>query len=90
MHSYFAQGQKVRFNRRCVLTSNIPEHSQNYSHMALRAAADETYEGDGIIEAGTMAVVVDYASHGTSTQDNPIVRIGGRRVRCHPSNLDAV
>ena len=33
----FAVGQRVRFNKRCVLTANVPKNSLGYSHMALIA-----------------------------------------------------
>ncbi|MEQ9500936.1 MAG: hypothetical protein RIT81_28965 [Deltaproteobacteria bacterium] len=84
----FAQGQQVRFVRRCVLASNVPRNSQGYKYAALRAKDGDTYDGEGVIEPGTRAVVVDYASHGTGSQDNPIVRVNGHLARTHQTNLE--
>lgn len=81
-------GQRVRFNKRLVLASNVPKHSQNYELTALVAKEDDAYEGEGIIEAGTQGVVVDYAAHGTGTASNPVVRVKGRLARVHQNHLD--
>ncbi len=85
-----AQGQKVRFVRRCVLASNVPKNSQGYTYAALRSESEDEYGGEGMIEVGTTAVVVDYASHGTGTHDNPIVRVKGHLARTHQTNLELV
>lgn len=86
----YAAGQKVRFTRRCVLASNVPKNSQGYVYTALRSEDEDEYGGDGIIEVGTAAVVVDYASHGTGTQVNPIVRVKGHLATTHVTNLEMV
>ena len=86
----FATGQKVRFTRRCVLASNVPQNSRGYAHTALRVGEDDHYDGDGIVEAGTQAVIVEYASHGTNSTSYPVVRVRGRLASTHPTNLEAV
>lgn len=86
--SKFAPGQQVRFIRRCVLASNVPRNSQGYTFAALRSEEGDQYDGDGIIDVGTRAVVVDYASHGTGSHDNPIVRVRGHLARTHQTNLE--
>lgn len=85
----FAPGQKVRFNRRCVLSPRVPKNSQGYTHAVLIHEEGEEYTGSGVIEKGTEAVVVDYASHGTQTSDTPIIRVLGVNARCHQKHLDA-
>jgi hypothetical protein len=86
----FAAGQKVRFTRRCVLASNVPKNSQGYAHTALRLAEGDHYDGAGIIEPGTAAVVVDYTNHGTNTTSYPVVRVKGRLASTHPTNLELI
>ena len=90
MHSKFAPGQRVKFNFRCVLAGNVQRHSGGYTHAVLRLADDDKYPGDGVIEPGPQATIVDYASHGTGSADNPIVRVLGKLARCHQDNLAAV
>jgi hypothetical protein len=86
----YALGQRVRFNKRCVLAANVPKHSQGYKLTALVSEEGDAYQGEGVIELGTLAVIVDYAAHGTGTSTNPVVRVGGRLVRVHPKHLDPV
>ena len=86
----YATGQKVRFTRRCVLASNVPANSQGYKHTALRLHEGDTYDGEGIVERGTEAIVVDYASHGTNSSTYPVLRVKGRLATTHPTNLEAV
>ena len=56
--------------------------------MALKSADDDKYQGDGIIDAGTQAVVVDYASHQTNNTDDPVVRVKGFVARVHASAVE--
>jgi hypothetical protein len=86
----FAPGQKVRFNKRCVLSPRVPRNSKGYSHAVLVPKEGDKYTGDGVVEKGTEGVVVDYASHGTATADAPIIAVLGKRARCHPAHLDPV
>ncbi|MBK6683238.1 MAG: hypothetical protein IPG45_02110 [Deltaproteobacteria bacterium] len=86
----FAVGQRVRFNKRCVLTANVPKNSLGYSHMALIAKEGDKYAGVGHIEPGTQAVVVEYAAHNTGSMENPIVRVNGVLTRVHHQQLDAL
>jgi hypothetical protein len=88
MITKLAPGQKVRFNKRVVLSPSVPKNSKGYSHAVLVVQGDDEYKGAGVVEKGTEAVVVDYASHGTSTSDVPIVRVLGVNARCHPAHLD--
>jgi hypothetical protein len=90
MQTKLALGQKVRFNKRCVLSPRVPRNSKGYSHAVLVPKEGDKYIGDGVVEKGTEAVVVDYASHGTATADVPIVSVLGKRARVHPAHLDAV
>ena len=83
-----ALGQRVKFNKRCALNPNVPKNSGNYHFIALLVAEDDKFEGDGIIEAGTNAVIVDFAAHGTQTRTDPIVKVAGRRVRVAGRHLD--
>lgn len=84
----FALGQKVRFNKKCVLAPTVPKNSSGYKYAVLVTKDGDAYTGAGIIEKGTEAAVVDYASHGTSTSDVPIVRVQGKLARCHQFHLD--
>ena len=90
MATPFALGQRVRFNKRCVLASNVPKHSGSYQFTALVSQEGDAYTGDGVIEAGTQAVIVDYAVHGTGSTTNPVVRVNGRLARVHPKHLDPI
>ena len=90
MNSRLAPGQKVRFNKRCVLSARVPKNAGGYTHAVLVTQEGDKYEGEGVIEKGTEAVVVDYASHGTQTTDTPIVRVLGVNARVHAVHLDAV
>ena len=90
MSAPYSIGQRVRFNKRCVLASNVPKHSQNYDFTALVSSEDDQYQGDGIIEKGTAAVVIDFAAHGTGTATNPIVRVAGRKARVHPNHIESM
>lgn len=83
-----ALGQKVRFNKRCVLSPRVPKNSNGYTHAVLVPKADDAYVGAGVVEKGTEAVVVDYASHGTVTSDVPVVRVRGVLARCHQVHLE--
>ena len=83
-----APGQKVRFTRRCVLASNVPKNSQGYKYAALRISDDDHYGGEGVIDVGTPAIIVDYASHGVGSHDNPIVRVRGHLARTHQTNIE--
>jgi hypothetical protein len=83
-----AIGQRVRFNKRCVLAKNVPKHSQGYQLTALVSEEGDAYQGEGVIDAGTVAVIVAYAVHGTGTSTNPVVRVNGKLVRVHPKHLD--
>lgn len=85
----FAPGQKVRFNKKCVLSPRVPKNSNGYSFAVLVHKDGDEYTGAGIIEKGTEAEVVDYASHGTVTVDVPIVLVRGKLARCHHLHLDA-
>lgn len=86
----YAPGQKVRFNKRCVLAPTVPKNSSGYECAVLVSKEGDPYTGAGVIEKGAEAVLVDYASHGTATTDVPILLVHGRRARCHPMHLDAV
>ncbi len=90
MATPLALGQRVRFNKRCVLASNVPKHSQNYELTALVSQEGDAYQGEGVVEPGTMAVVVDYAVHGTGSTTNPVVRVNGKLARVHQNHLDPV
>ncbi|MCK6546990.1 hypothetical protein L6R52_14165 [Myxococcota bacterium] len=90
MLTKFAPGQKVRFNKRVVLSDRVPKNSNGYTLAVLVPKGDDEYKGAGTVEAGTEAFVVDYASHGTATSDVPLINIKGRIARCHPAHLDAV
>ena len=90
MATPYALGQRVRFNKRCVLAANVPKHSQGYQLTALVSGEGDAYQGEGVIEPGTVAVVVDYAVHGTGATTNPVVRVNGRLVRVHPKHLDLI
>ena len=90
MMTKLALGQKVRFNKKCVLAPTVPKNSGGYSYAVLIAKDDDKYTGAGIIEKGTEAFVVDYASHGTSTADVPVVRVLGKLARCHQAHLDPI
>jgi hypothetical protein len=79
----------VRFTRRCVLNANVPKNSQGYQYAALRLGDDDEYDGEGIIEAGTPATIVNYASHGNQATDSPVVRVKGRIARTHQTNIEA-
>jgi hypothetical protein len=90
MMTKLAVGQKVRFNKRGVLSPTVPKNSKGYKYAVLIPLAGDEYEGDGVIEKGTEAVVVDYATHGTATADMPIVRVLGKNARVHAAHLDAM
>ena len=66
MRSKFAPGQKVRFNKRCVLSNRVPKNSKGYTHAVLVPKEGDAYAGDAVVERGTEAVIIDYASHGTA------------------------
>jgi hypothetical protein len=83
-------GQTVVFNQRCVLAGTVPRNSKGYTHAVLELAEGDKYTGQGVIESGTQAEVIDYASHGTGTRDYPIVRISGRAAVCHDRFLDVL
>lgn len=86
----FAVGTRVRFNKRCVLSDRVPKNSKKYTHAVLVPLEGDTYEGAGVIEKGTEAYVVDFASHGTATADMPIVRVKGINARVHVAHLEDV
>ena len=86
----YAMGQRVRFVRRCVLASNVPDNSNGYTYAALRLGDEDEYDGEGIIEPGTQAVVVSYASHGNQATDSPVVRVKGHLARTHQTNIEAL
>lgn len=90
MDSPYANGQRVRFNKRCALAPNVPRHSQDYKYTALVLGEGDHYQGDGVIEPGTPAVIVAYASHGTGSVLNPIIRVKGKLVRVHQNHIDAL
>jgi hypothetical protein len=90
MRTKLALGQKVRFNKRCVLAPTVPKNSGGYSFAVLIAKEGDAYTGAGVIEKGTETVVVDYASHGTATADVPVVNVAGRLARCHQAHLDPI
>jgi hypothetical protein len=85
-----ALGQKVRFNKKCVLAPTVPKNSGGYSFAVLIHKDGDAYTGAGMIEKGTETFVVDYASHGTATSDVPVVRVLGKLARCHQSHLDPI
>jgi hypothetical protein len=90
MKTKIAVGTRVRFNKRCVLSSRVPKNSKGYTHAVLVPLEGDAYEGAGVIEKGTEAVVVDYASHGTAVADMPIVRVKGLNARVHLAHIDDV
>ena len=90
MATPFALGQRVRFNKRCVLARNVPKHSGTYQYMALVSEEGDKYQGEGVIEPGTVAVVVDYAVHMTGSTTNPVVKVNGRLTRVHQNHLDPI
>ncbi len=90
MRPQFAPGQKVSFNKRCVLSPNVPRNAQGYTHMALVLQDGDEYLGEGIIEKGTRAFVAHYASPGTGSSDYPVVRVQGKLAGCHQIHLDPV
>lgn len=89
MKTSYAAGQRVKFVVRCVLTKNLPRHSQGYQFTALRSAEEDKYTGEGIIDVGTPATIVSYASHGTGAASAPVVKVKGKIARCHSDNLEA-
>lgn len=88
MQVKLAIGQKVRFNKRVVLSPRVPKNSNGYTHAVLVPIDGDAYEGTAIVEKGTEAEVIDYASHGTSTSDVPIVRVKGVNARVHAVHLN--
>lgn len=88
MYAKLAIGQRVRFNKRCVLSERVPKNSNDYKFAVLVPKEGDNYQGAGVIEKGTEAVVVHYASHGTVTADVPIVDIKGRLARVHVAHLE--
>jgi len=90
MISKFAVDQRVRLNKRCAITANVPKNSRGYKYTALALADDDKYAGEGLFDAGTEGSVVQYAAHGTGSVDNPIVRIKGKLIRIHQSMLEPV
>jgi hypothetical protein len=86
----FAPGQKVRFNKRAVLAPTVPKNSSGYHFAVLIPKDGDAYTGAGVINKGTEAIVVDYASHGTATADVPIISVLGKLARCHQIHLDPV
>lgn len=90
MNTKFAHGQKVRFNKRCVLAPTVPRNAKAYTHAVLVPREGDSYTGAGVIEKGTEVLVVDYASHATGVADAPLVRVLGKIARCHPTHVDPV
>jgi hypothetical protein len=88
MFVHLAIGQRVRFNKRCVLSERVPKNAQGYKYAVLVPREGDDYQGAGVIEKGTEATVVDYAAHATATTDVPIVDIKGRLARVHQAHLD--
>ena len=83
-------GETVKFKQRCVLSNTVPKNSKGYTHAVLGLGDEDKYTGEGVIAAGSTAVIIDYASHGTGTRDYPIVRVNGKAAVVHDRFLEIV
>ena len=89
MKARFTIGQTVRLNKRCVLSGTVPRNSKGYTHAVLVSGEGDHYKGEGLLEPGTEAEVIDYVSHGTGTQDYPVLMIKGKAAVCNEHHLDS-
>ena len=83
-------GETVRFKQRCVLSGTVPKNSRGYTHAVLELHDGDEYKGQGVIEPGTEAEVIDYVSHGTGTRDYPLLSVLGKVAVCHDRFIEII